>query len=143
VADLLRNTKASQTFRLFAAPDVALRRAADGGYSVELRSVDVFDATSGEASERPLADVAAWFLDHDYDGEVFHVCQAFFTKTDAWQQLVRALRAEVDAHALDGLTGFVSNPFELGKHNRVAVRVIDDGGQTSEAVLDGPGEGRR
>ena len=138
VADLLRNTKASQTFRLFAAPDVALHRASDGGYTVQLRGVDVFDATSGEASARPMADIAAWFVDHDYDGEVFHVCQAFFTKTDAWEQLVRALRAEVDPQVLKALTGLVSNPFDLGKHNRAAVRVVDDSGQTSEAVLDGP-----
>jgi len=39
---------------------------------------DVFDVSLGEARQHPLSSVAAWFLDHDYDGEVFHVCQSFF-----------------------------------------------------------------
>lgn len=138
VADLLRNTKASQTFRLFAAPDAALYRSEDGGYTVELRGIDVFDATTGHASARTLDDISAWFIDHDYDGEVFHACQAFFTKTNSWEQLARTLRADVDPLMLQSLTGFVSNPFELGQHNRVAVRVIDDSGQTAESILDGP-----
>jgi adenine-specific DNA-methyltransferase len=138
VSDLLRNTKASQTFRLFAAPDVELHRADGGGFSVELRGVDLFDATNGEASTRARDDIAAWFVDHDYDGEVFHVCQAFFTRTNAWEQLTRVLRDDVDPHALESLTGFMSMPFELGEHNRVAARVVDDSGQTSEAILEGP-----
>lgn len=135
VSDLLRNTKSSQTFRLFAAPDVELHR--DGNRrTVELRGIDLFDAATGDAAARTRDDISAWFLDHDYDGEVFHVCQAFFTKTDAWEQLIRALREDVDPHALEALTGFESRSFDLGEHRRVAVRVIDDSGQTSEAVLD-------
>lgn len=141
VSDLLRNTKTSQTFRLFAAPDVHLRRGGDGLYQVQLLGLDLFDATTGEAASRTLDDISAWFLDHDYDGEVFHVCQAFFTKSDAWEQLTRALRSDVDPHALASLTGFESQPFDLGENRRVAVRVIDDSGQTSEAVLDAPGPG--
>jgi adenine-specific DNA-methyltransferase len=81
VADLLKNTKASQTFRLFAAPDVTAHNHPDGGVYVELRGVDVYDAGKGEATARTRNDIAAWFLDHDYDGEVFHVNQAFFPKT--------------------------------------------------------------
>jgi adenine-specific DNA-methyltransferase len=50
VADLLKNTKASQTFRVFAAPDVATHRHSAGGVIVELRGVDVFDASKGEAT---------------------------------------------------------------------------------------------
>lgn len=138
VSDLLRNTKASQTFRLFAAPDIHLRRRSDGRYQVQLVGIDMFDATSGEATSRNPEDISSWFLDHNYDGEVFRACQAFFTKTDSWAQLTRLLRAEVDPFALQALNSFESIPFNLGDHNRVAVRVIDDSGQTSEAVLKAP-----
>jgi hypothetical protein len=33
------------------------------------------------------------------------------------------------------LAEFQSNPFTPGEHRRAAVRVIDDSGQTSEAVV--------
>jgi adenine-specific DNA-methyltransferase len=135
VADLLKNTKASQTFRLFAAPDVAAHDHLDGGVYVELRGVDVYDAGKGEATARTLNDIAAWFLDHDYDGEVFHVNQAFFPKTKAWEALARALKGTLDEEALARLAEFQSNPFTPGEHRRAAVRVIDDSGQTSEAVV--------
>jgi adenine-specific DNA-methyltransferase len=135
VADLLKNTKASQTFRLFAAPDVAAHRHPDGGVIVELRGVDVYDASKGESTARTLNDIAAWFLDHDYDGEVFHVNQAFFPKTKAWEGLARTLKGTLEEEALGKLAEFQSNPFPAGEHARAAVRVIDDSGQTSEAVL--------
>lgn len=135
VADLLKNTKASQTFRLFAAPDVATHRHPDGGVVVELRGVDVYDAGKGEATARTLNDIVAWFLDHDYDGEVFHVNQAFFPKTKAWEGLARTLKGTLDEDALARLAQFQSNPFTPGEHARAAVRVIDDSGQTSEAVI--------
>lgn len=137
VGDLLKNTPASQTFRLFAAPDVAFHRAdEDGEVYVELRGIDVYDPVAGEATSRTRGDVAAWFLDHDYDGEVFHVCQAFFPKSNAWDALARALKGTLDEEALARLAEFQSNPFTPGEHKKAAVRVIDDSGQTSEAVLD-------
>lgn len=135
VGDLLRNTKASQTFRLFAAPDVVAEEHPNGGIFVTLRGVDVYDAAKGELSQRSADDVAAWFLDHDYDGSCFHVFQAFFPKRQSWDSLARALKGTLDEDALNRLAEFVSNPFELGEHGRAAVRVIDDSGQTSEAVV--------
>jgi adenine-specific DNA-methyltransferase len=135
VADLLKNTKASQTFRLFAAPDVIAQSHQEGGVYVELRGVDVYDASKGEATARTRNDITAWFLDHDYDGEVFHVNQAFFPKTNAWDALARALKGTLDEEALAKLAEFQSSPFEPGEHGRAAVRVIDDSGQTSEAVV--------
>jgi len=136
LGDLLRNTSASQTFRLFAAPDVSAEPFGDeGDVFVELRGVDVYDAAAGEASSRGRADIAAWFLDHDYDGEVFHVCQAFFPQTQGWDALARSLRGTLDEEAMAKLASFQSNPFKPGKHDRAAVRVVDFAGQTSEAVV--------
>lgn len=135
VGELLRNTKASQTFRLFAAPDVTAEHHPEGGWFVTLRGVDVYDAARGEASSRTADEVAAWFLDHDYDGECFHVCQAFFPKRGSWDALARALKGTLDEDALAHLAELVSNAFQAGEHSRAAVRVIDDSGQTSEVVV--------
>ena len=86
VGDLLKNTKASQTFRLYSAPDVKIEP--DGsGYRVSVEGVDTFDAATGEVVSYGKTGVQAWFLDDDYDGSVFRVSQAFFPVTDAWKKL--------------------------------------------------------
>lgn len=114
---------------------VATHRHSDGGYYVEVRGIDVYDAGSGEVRARTKNDIAAWFLDHDYDGEVFRVNQAFFPKTNAWDAIAGSLKGTLDEAALANLAEFQSNPFQVGEHRKAAVRVIDDSGQTSEAVI--------
>jgi adenine-specific DNA-methyltransferase len=136
LGDLLKNTTASQTFRLFAAPDAVAREAKDGSVFIELSGMDSFDAATGEVVSRNRDEIAAWFLDHDYDGSVFHVNQAFFTRNDAWEQLGKALKETIDREVIDSLHSFVSLPFSPGPSGKAAIRVVDDAGQTSEAIID-------
>lgn len=136
LGDLLKNTKASQTFRLFSAPEARVQHVDDGALTVELLGMDSFDAATGEVVSRNQDEIAAWFLDHDYDGSVFHVNQAFFTRSRAWEALGKALRATIDADVVDAMHSFVSLPFEPGPSRKAAIRVVDDAGQTSEAVLE-------
>jgi adenine-specific DNA-methyltransferase len=135
VGDLLKTTSTSQTFRLFAAPDVQIAEE-NGEYRVELRGVDSFDAATGEIVSRGQKDIAAWLLDQDYDNIVFHVTQAFFPKSGGWEALQRALKGTIDPELWEQLESFESLPFKSGEHKRAAVRVIDDSGTTSEAVLE-------
>jgi adenine-specific DNA-methyltransferase len=136
LADLLKNTKASQTFRLFAAPEARVHNETDGTVSVELLGMDSFDAATGEVVSRNREEIAAWFLDHDYDGSVFHVNQAFFTRSNAWEALGKALRDIIDQDVVESMHSFVSLPFEPGPTRKAALRAIDDAGQTSEAIID-------
>lgn len=135
LGDLLKNTKASQTFQLFAAPEARVVREADGAVRIELLGMDTFDAATGEVVSRNQEDIAAWFLDHDYDGSVFHVNQAFFTRTDAWEALGKALKETIDQEVIDSMHAFLSLPFEPGPAKKAAIRVVDDAGQTSEAII--------
>lgn len=134
VGDLLKNTKTSQTFRLYSAPDVKIKQGSDG-YRVTVEGVDTFDAATGEVVSYGRTGVQAWFLDDDYDGTVFRVTQAFFPVTDAWKKLQAALRGTVDAALLAELHGWTSLPFDSGENHRVAVRVIAQDGNTAEVVL--------
>ncbi|WP_319461256.1 site-specific DNA-methyltransferase [Micromonospora sp. RTP1Z1] len=138
VGDLLKNTKASQTFRLYSAPDVKIEQGKDG-YRVTVEGVDTFDAATGEVVSHGRTGVQAWFLDDDYDGTVFRVAQAFFPVTDAWKKLQAALRGTVDADLLGELHGWTSLPFNAGEHHRVAVRVIAQDGNAAEVLLPLPG----
>ena len=136
VGDLLKTTPSSQTFRLFAAPEqYGLARNGDGEFTVEVLGVDLFDAATGETKFVGDEYIAAWFLDTDYDGIVFHVNQAFFPD-GGWEKLAKTLKGTVDEELMEQLQSFESLPFEAGEHRKAAVRVVDDAGTTSEVVLD-------
>ncbi len=126
VGDLLKTTRASQIFTVFGQPDVAWKRNDDGTYVVELRGVDIYNPLTGQTEHSQGSEVAAWFLDTDYDGKTFHICQAFFPgDPDAWDKLQRALKAQIDPEAFHKMRGTVSFPFEVGKYRRAGVKVID------------------
>jgi adenine-specific DNA-methyltransferase len=126
VGDLLKTTRASQIFTVFGQPDVNVEKQKDGTYRVELLGVDIYDPQTGEVHSTRGEDVAAWFLDTDYDGMTFHICQAFFPgDPHAWDKLQRALRAQIDPKVFDLMRGTVSFPFKPGEHQRIAVKVID------------------
>ena len=95
---------------------------------VELLGLDVFDPVTMEVEHRRGDDVPAWFLDTDYNNLCFHVCQAFFPRTSAWDNLKKALKGIYDDSVWDHLAGTTSTPFEPGEHKQIAVKVIDDRG---------------
>jgi len=136
MGDLLKNMRSSQIFSVCGQPDVALRTIAtpDGGipnqtyYELQLRGLDVFDPVTMDLDTRSGLDVPAWFLDTDYNGLVFRVCQAFFPRTQAWDNLKRALKADFDESVWAHLAGDTSTPFTVGQHRQIAVKVIDDRG---------------
>ena len=47
----------------------------------------------------------AWFLDTDYNGLCFHVCQAFFPRTGAWENLKKALKGQYEESVWEHLAG--------------------------------------
>ena len=136
VGDLLKTTRASQIFTVYGQPDVALYPQKDGTYVVELRGVDIYDPLTGEVQSTRGENVAAWFLDTDYDGMTFHICQAFFPGDNrAWEKLQRALKAQIDPEAFEKMRGTRSFPFKPGEHGRIAVKVIDFRGNEVVRVL--------
>ena len=134
MGDLLKNMRSSQIFSVCGLPEVGLRKVKAKGkngsirYQVELLGLDVFDPITMESEHRRGQDVPAWFLDADYNDLCFHVSQAFFPRTAAWNNLRRAIKGEYDESVWDHLAGTVSAPFEAGNHGQVAVKVIDDRG---------------
>ena len=131
MGDLLKNMRSSQIFSVCGLPEIKIHRqgAKDAKkHQVELLGLDVFDPTTMDTDHRKGGDVPAWFLDTDYNGLVFHVCQAFFPRTSAWESLKKALRGTYEESVWDHLAGTKSAPFEAGEHGQVAVKVIDDRG---------------
>ena len=116
-----------------AAPETLAAKAAGApaagrSYQVELLGLDVFDPVAMDSDHREGDDVPAWFLDTDYNGLCFHVCQAFFPRTSAWEGLKRSLRGKFEDSVWAHLSGTVSTPFQAGDHGQIAVKVVDDRG---------------
>jgi adenine-specific DNA-methyltransferase len=128
MGDLLKTMRSSQLFSVAGLPDVEIRKLDGDHYEVELRGLDVFDPTTFETVHRSGDDVPAWFLDTAWNGLSFHVSQAFFPRTSAWDNLRKALKTELEDSVWDHLAGTTSAPFSEGDSRDVAVKVIDDRG---------------
>lgn len=133
MGSLLKTTRASQLFSVCGLPDIKVthapgRKGQLGQWVVQLLGVDTFDPSTMESRSVKGSDVPSWFLDSDYNGRVFRVCQAFFPKTYAWDALKRALKADFDESLFDHLAGDTSAAFEAGEHRTIAVKVIDERG---------------
>src|SRR5262249_54872003 len=110
MGDLLKTQPGSQIFTVFTAPRVKKPvKLADGQYSVEVQGMDLYDPvtntiqTTGQLGEK---QIAAWFLDTDYDGRTFCICQAFFPDKAKWSKLARALgdRGVIDEDRFEALS---------------------------------------
>src|SRR5713101_136492 len=141
MGDLLKTMRSSQIFSVCGLPEVKLRKIKAKGndatkYQADLTGLDVFDPIEMHAHHDPGDNVPAWFLDTDYNGLCFHVSQAFFPRTSAWDSPKKALRGTYDEAVWDHLAGTTSAPFEAGEHGQIAVKVIDDRGNELMVVKD-------
>ncbi len=139
MGDLLKNMRSSQIFSVCGLPEIALRKLRKDGktqYQVELLGLDVFDPITMENDHRKGDDVPAWLLDTNYNGNCFHVSQAFFPRTSAWDNLKKSLKGYYEEDVWSHLAGTTSAPFEGGDERRIAVKVIDDRGNELMVVKD-------
>ena len=144
MGDLLKTQPGSQLFMVFSAPRVrGPEKQKDGEWVVEVEGMDVYDPVSNTLFPTSRDRIAAWFLDADYDGRTFCICQAFFPDKGKWDKLAKALGDTdvIEEGAFDALSGYKSLPFprpkRLGKGEtwRVAVKVIDPRGNEGLRVL--------
>jgi adenine-specific DNA-methyltransferase len=135
-ADLLKKTGSGNLFMVFGEPDVKVTRP-KGKVVAEIRGVDVYDPTTGEIRSNSTDDVAAWFIDTDYNEESFFVRHAYFTGAgDPYDRLKRALRAEIDEAAWQALYSTKSRPFDPPRTGKIAVKVINHYGDEVLKVFE-------
>jgi adenine-specific DNA-methyltransferase len=121
--DLLKKTGSAN---LFGEPDIEIRRLPEEKIQVEIRGLDVYDPTTGEIRSHSTADIACWFVDTDYNDESFFVRHAYFLGAgDPYEQLKRALRADIDEVVWSSLYSTVSRPFPQPTTGKIAVKVIN------------------
>ncbi len=143
MSDLLKTSKSSEVFSITGLPDLDLRPTGESSpngtnlYEVQLRGLDIFRPQDLETESVEAENLPCWMLDTDYNGMVFVARQVFFPKTSAWDNLQKSLKAKFDSSVWDHLAGTISEPFVLGQHQRIAVKVIDERGNELMVVSDG------
>jgi adenine-specific DNA-methyltransferase len=138
LGDLLKGNKISdkkaetakasqQLFTVFGQPRTRIETKGQE-FIAHMDGVDVYDPVKNSIEATKAGKVAAWFLDTNYDGRTFCICQAFFPDKSAWEKLSKALSSSIDPEAFAAFSGTKSLPFHPGEHKRVAIKVIDPRG---------------
>jgi adenine-specific DNA-methyltransferase len=141
--DLKKKRASNQSFWLVGRPDVDLKQINSGDHKgkwqVEVRGFDYYNTRTGAIESGDTSRIAMWLFDPDYDGRSLFPRQVFFPMADddgGWSRLTSSLKNEIDPDLIESYRGIVSLPFEPGKWNRAAVKVIDDRGIESLKVVD-------
>ncbi|EHK54472.1 DNA methylase N-4/N-6 [Mesorhizobium alhagi CCNWXJ12-2] len=140
MGDKLKATGAGNLFVIFGEPDLRVVKAEDDMFRIEVKGMDIFDPTTGEVRSSGgndlKNDIAAWFIDDDYNEESFFVRQAYFVGQDPYDSLRRALKAEIDETAWEEISATISRPFPKPGSGRVCVKVINHFGDEVQKVFD-------
>ena len=135
--EVLKKTGAGNLFMVFGEPDVEIETQPDGKMVVEIKGVDIYDPTTRLVRSNSTNDIACWFINTNYNGESFFVRHAYFTGEDKpYDNLKRALRAEIDETAWETLYRTRSRPFDKPMTGEIAVKVINHYGDEVLKVYD-------
>ncbi|MCP4668902.1 MAG: site-specific DNA-methyltransferase [Deltaproteobacteria bacterium] len=137
MSEELKNTGAGNLFVVFGEPDIEWDFDGDGNIIVEVLGIDVFDPKTGEVRASGKEDIAAWFIDTDYNEESFFVRHAYFLgANDPYKSLKTSLKAEIDKEAWETLYRDKSRPFGRPVTGRFAVKVINHFGDEVMKVFE-------
>ncbi len=137
MSEELKNTGSGNLFVVFGEPDIEWNFDDDGNIVVEVLGVDVFDPKTSEVRDSGKDDIAAWFIDTDYNRESFFVRHAYFMgANDPYKSLKTSLKAEIDKEAWETLYRDTSRPFARPGTGRFAVKVINHFGDEVMKVFE-------
>ena len=123
--ELLKKTGAGNLFVVFGEPDIDITNI-EGQITVEINGLDVYDPTTGQVRSSSTDDLAAWFIDTNYDGTSFFVRHAYFTGGQKpYESLAKTLRSEINAEAWATMYSTVSRPFSPPETGKIAVKIIN------------------
>jgi adenine-specific DNA-methyltransferase len=135
MAEDLRRDKNANLFMVIGEPDIQVHDHGEE-ISVQIFGMDVFVPATGEIRHGNTKDVAAWFIDTDYNEESFFVRHAYFLgEGDPYKSLKTALKAEVDQDAWETLYRDTSRRFVRPENGRIAVKVINHFGDEVMKVV--------
>ncbi len=137
MSEVLKKTGSGNLFVIFGEPDIEWHFDDEGNIVVEVLGVDVFDPKTSEVRASGKDEIAAWFIDTDYNRESFFVRHAYFMgANDPYKSLKTSLKAEIDKEAWETLNRDTSRPFPRPATGRFAVKVINHFGDEVMKVFE-------
>ncbi len=140
MGDLLKKTGSGNLFIAFGMPQFDVKKEKDG-YSVEIKGVDIYDPVKSEirssGSGDPDHDIAAWFIDTNYNGEAFFVTHAYFLGGNKpYEKLKKALKADISEELWEELYSTKSRSFPKPATGKIAVKVINHYGDEVMKIVE-------
>ena len=140
MGDLLKKTGSGNLFLAFGEPDIKVK-GTKKGITVEVVGVDVYDPVKAEirssGSGNTEHDIAAWFIDTNYNGNAFFVTHAYFLGADKpYEKLKKALKADINESVWDELYSAESRPFPRPNTGKIAIKVINHYGDEVMKVVE-------
>ena len=124
--DLLKRTHTDKLFTVIGAPRIEVKGSEENGqFKVIMEGVDTYNPIDNTVEPTRANQVAAWFVDANYDGRTFCPTHSFFPNKGAWKNISKSLKSMIDEENLEAFSETESPPFSAGQHNCVAVKVID------------------
>ena len=137
MSEELKNTGSGNLFVVFGEPDIEWDFDDEGNIVVEVLGVDVFDPKTSEVRSSGKDEIAAWFIDTNYNQESFFVRHAYFMgANDPYKSLKTSLKSEIDKEAWETLYRDTSRPFARPESGRFAVKVINHFGDEVMKVFE-------
>lgn len=129
--------KSKARFTLYGSPVLNVHQISDSEFQLELKGVRMYNPLVQREEIQPPESVAAWFIDTNYNGREFRVCQARYP--DASLNPYRRWNNGTDASHLDkkewdALTSSVSDVIKAS-NNAIAVKIISPAGDESSVVI--------
>lgn len=140
MGNLLKKTGIGNLFIAFGEPEIKIHSNKEG-FSVELLGVDVYDPVKGEVRSSGSGhiehDVAAWFIDTNYNEDSFFVTHAYFlSDTNPFEKLKKVLKADISEELWDSVCGTTSRAFPKPSTGKIAVKVINHYGDEVMKVFE-------
>lgn len=132
--DLLKKTDTANLFMIFGEPDIDISKEPDGQIVVELKGVDVYAPTKDAMRPDSTDKILCWFIDTNYNGELFIVRHAYFSGTKnstgrpPYEALAKTLKTEITEEAWNSLYRTESRPFPRPDTGKIAVKIINEYG---------------
>lgn len=128
----------SNLFVVFDEPDIDIAALDTGELQVTVKDVDVYDPNTGDISSNGVRNIAARFIDIEYDEESFFVRHVYsLGANDPYKALKTALRAEIDKDAWASIYSARSRPFPRPRDGAFAVKLINHFGDEVMKVYRG------
>lgn len=138
-ANELNNSQSSVCFVLYGCPVLNVQQISNTKFHLELKGVRMYNPLAQTEEFQPPESVGAWFIDTNYNGREFNVCQARYP--DASLNPYRRWNKRKDASRLnrkewDALTSFISDA--IGASNNIAVKIVSPAGDENVIVVSVP-----